>query len=151
MLAAQHGKGRTMKPMAILVQAGAMRLSKAAGFLAAAVVLSMAHAGTAHAQMINPFGGYNGPTLSNEDYKIAGSAVSKLLNEQPPKLGSTADWSNPATGNHGTLTLLDVYTSKGMPCRKVKGDVIYGKTSSAPRSNTLSACQVPGGQWKTTE
>jgi len=137
-----------MNATAILVQAGAMRrLSKTACLLAAALAVS---AGAAHAQMINPFGRYTGPTLSKDDYNIAGGVVSKLLNEQPPKLGSTADWSNPATGNHGTFTLLDIYTSKGMPCRKVKGDVVYGKTSAHPRSTTLSACQVPSGQWKAT-
>ncbi len=48
MPAVQYGKGRTMQPNAVLVQAGAMRLSKAAGLLAAAVVLSMAHAGAAY-------------------------------------------------------------------------------------------------------
>ncbi len=137
-----------MKATAILVQAGALRrLAKTACVLAAALALS---SGAAHAQMINPFGGYNGPTLNNGDYKIAGGVVSRLLNEQPPKLGSTADWKNPATGNQGTFTLLEVYTSKGLPCRKVKSDVTYGKTSAHPRSTTLSACQVPGGQWKTT-
>jgi surface antigen len=103
----------------------------------------------AQAQMINPFGKYNGPTLGKEDYKLARQAVGKLLNEKPPTVGDSETWHNAASGNHGKFTILDIFTSKGMPCRKVNDSVSYGKVGSAPRSFTLDVCKLPSGEWKT--
>jgi surface antigen len=105
-------------------------------------------AAPAHAQMINPFLGYKGPTLTQQDYKIAGEVVGKLLNEKPPTVGNAESWSNPASGNSGKFTILDIFTKDNMPCRKVKADTVYAKGANRERSFTLDACQVPDGKWK---
>jgi surface antigen len=99
--------------------------------------------------MINPFGKYNGPTLGKEDYKLAREAVGELLNETTPAVGGYDTWSNSASGNHGKFTILEIFTSKGMPCRKVNAYISYGKAGSAPRSFTLNVCKLPSGEWKT--
>jgi surface antigen len=148
-----YEKGKAMKPMAIFVKTGgrgrAKPLSRLACLLLAGGLLSAAGGVAAQAQMLRPFAGYNGPTLKQDDYNVAGGVVTKLLNEKPAQVGHYEDWNNPASGNHGKFTILSVFTSKNMPCRKVKADVIYASANSHPRSFTLDACQIPTGEWKT--
>jgi surface antigen len=138
-----------MQPKTVFIRTNGRSLSKLAVLLLAGGMFTISHASAAKAQMVNPFGGYTGPTLNKDDYNLAGGVVTKLLNEKPAAAGRSENWSNPVSGNHGTFTILSIFTSKGMPCRKVKGDVIYGKANSHPRSITLDACQIPSGQWKT--
>lgn len=145
-------KGKTVKPMKILVKTETRRaahVSRLALVLVAGGLLATASSTAAKAQMINPFGFYNGPALSQEDYAQGRIAAGKLLNEKPAEVGRYEDWSNPASGNHGKLTILSLFTTQNMPCRKVKADIIYGKAGTGPRSFTLDACQLPNGQWKT--
>ncbi len=127
----------------------AVRLTKLAFVLAVGGSLNIACSAGAKAQMITPFPGYHGPTMSKEDYKLANVAVDKLLNEKPPEIGRYETWSNPASGNHGKYTILNIFTSNGMDCRKVSSDVVYGEVGVAPRSFTLDACKLPTGEWKT--
>jgi surface antigen len=146
----RHEKGREMKPMKILVKTRMTpRLFRLASLLAAGGLAATISATAAQAQMVNPFGTYNGPTLSTQDYDQARVVAVKLLNETPPEVGRYESWTNPASGNHGKFTILSIFTSQGMPCRKVKADVTYSKPGSHPRSFTLDACQIPSGQWKT--
>lgn len=109
--------------------------------------LTIASSEAAKAQMINPYGRYNGPTLGKEDYRLANRAVEHLLNENPPTVGAYDTWHNSASGNHGKFTILELFTSNSMPCRKVKSSTYYQR-SGAYRSFTLDVCKVPGGDWK---
>jgi hypothetical protein len=104
-------------------------------------------AGAAQAQLINPFGVNNGTLLTANDYKLGGAAAKKLLAD-PPAVGRYETWSNPVSGNRGELTIMEISTSKDMPCRKVKSHIIYKKAGALPRDVTLDACQVPSGEWK---
>jgi hypothetical protein len=122
---------------------------KLALLLMVAGSLAIVSCETAEAQMINPFGKYNGPTLGKEDYKLAREAVDELLNEKMPTIGGYDTWSNSASGNHGKFTILEIFTSKGMPCRKVNAYISYHKAGSTPRSFTLNVCKLPSGEWKT--
>ncbi len=116
--------------------------------VALGLLLLAALAAPAQAQ-INPFGSYKGPVLSAGDYKAAGPVVVKLLNEKPAVTGSTAAWSNPASGNSGTFTIDSLFTADNMPCRKVTAHVNYARTPGQyPRGFSLDACQLPDGQWK---
>lgn len=114
----------------------------------AGLVLAGLGAAPAHAQMINPFLGYRGPTLTQEDFRIAGGVVNTLLNEKPPTVGRSENWSNSASGNSGKFTILDIFTKDNMPCRKVRSDVTHARGSNRERSFTLDACQIPSGKWK---
>jgi surface antigen len=122
---------------------------KAALLLIAAGSLAVASSQAAEAQMINPFGKYNGPTLGKEDYKLADEAVGTLLNEKTPTVGAYNTWSNSASGNRGKFTVLEIFTSNGMPCRKVNESISYRKAGSAQRSFILDLCKLPSGEWKT--
>src|ERR1700744_6122949 len=108
--------------------------------------LAIASANIAKAQMINPFGKYNGPTLGKEDYRLARDSLDALLNEKVPAVGGEGTWRNAASGNQGKFTILEIFASQGMPCRKVREDISYGKAGSAPRSFTLDFCKVPNGE-----
>jgi surface antigen len=101
----------------------------------------------AKAQMINPFGFYNGPTLGEQDYKLALEALQTLLSEKPPIIGGFDTWSNSDSGNHGKFTILELFTSKEMPCRKVNANFFF-RNSGFTRSFTLNFCELPSGEWK---
>lgn len=135
----------------VKLRAGKMpvRLIKLAFVLAVGGSLNVAYSAGAKAQMITPFPGYRGPTMGEEDYKLANIAVGKLLNDKPPAIGRYETWSNPASGTHGKYTILDIFTLKGMDCRKVSSDVVFDEVGVAPRSFTLDACKLPTGEWKT--
>jgi surface antigen len=127
------------------------KLSRLAWLAALGGTLALSGAPAAQAQLSYIFGTTSGPRLSDEDYKIASAAVVKLLNETPAAVGRFEHWSNPASGNHGKLTIQSLYTMNNMPCRKVSSYVVYNaKSGLAPRTTVLGACQVPSGEWKTT-
>jgi surface antigen len=146
-------RGINMKLIATSAKSDAKKVVvgelKAALLLIAAGSLAGSSSQTAEAQMINPFGKYNGPTLGKEDYKLADEAVGALLNEKTPTVGAYNTWSNSASGNRGKFTVLEIFTSNGMPCRKVNESISYHKAGPAPRSFTLDLCKLPSGEWKT--
>ena len=124
-----------------------VRELKLALLLVVAGSLAMVSSRTANAQMINPFGFYSGPTLGKQDYKLAREALEPLLNEKPPVVGDHDTWNNSASGNHGKFTILEIFTSQEMPCRKVNADISYHRSEST-RSFVLNFCRLPGGEWK---
>jgi hypothetical protein len=111
-----------------------------------ACALVLAHAGAAQAQIINPFGVNNNTNLTSDDYKFGRAALDTLLAE-PPAIGRYEDWSNPASGNKGKLTIISIFTKNGMPCRKVKSYIVYRKKGAAPSTLVLDVCETPAG-WK---
>jgi hypothetical protein len=124
-----------------------LRGVKLALLLIVAASLETASSRTVNAQMINPFGFYRGPTLGKQDYKLAREALDTLLNEKPPVVGDHDTWNNSASGNHGKFTILEIFTSQKMPCRKVNADISYRRSEST-RSFVLNFCRLPGGEWK---
>lgn len=111
-----------------------------AGFLA------FAHANSAQAQIINPFGVNNGNQLTKDDFALGRAAVAKLLADSPA-VGRYEDWSNPATGNHGRLTITDIYTQNSMPCRKLDSLITFSKKGASPNTLVIDVCQTSAG-WK---
>ena len=138
-----------MKRMAaeVNVKKIVVRGLKLALLLGVAGSLAMVGSRTANAQMINPFGSYRGPTLGKQDYKLAREALETLLNEKPPIVGDYDRWSNSDSGNHGKFTILEIFTSQDMPCRKVNADISYRRSGST-RSFMLNFCRLSGGEWK---
>jgi hypothetical protein len=108
--------------------------------------LAFAHANAAQAQIINPFGVNNGNQLTKGDFALGRAAVAKLLSDSPA-VGRYEDWSNPATGNHGRLTITSIYTQTGMPCRKLDSLIEFSKKGAAPNSLVIDVCKSSTG-WK---
>jgi surface antigen len=118
-------------------------ITSAGGVAAALVFVSIAHA-----QLLNPFPGYRGPVMNDQDMKLARSALQTLLNQEPATAGKTETWSNPADGRHGSLTMAGSFRYNHMDCRTVHSSVSYPDWAT-PRKFTFKLCRTPQGEWKT--
>jgi surface antigen len=102
----------------------------------------------AHAQ-VNPFRGYKGPALSKEDLASAQAATKKLLTEDQAQVGKSEDWTGPASGNTGSISVQKTFQRKGMECRALRSEVHYKKSpSSSPKILNLNVCRNKTGEWK---
>lgn len=113
--------------------------------LALAIVSALALISPASAQ-INPFA-RGGSGISNDDAKYIEQASSKLYKTDNPVVGASEKWSNPGTGNSGTVTLTQVYEKDGMPCRKLRHRISL-KGQKDPQVYIFSRCRVKSGEWK---
>jgi len=93
----------------------------------------------------------NAIPLTKQDYAEMASAAQPLLNDDTVPIGTARDWSNAASGNHGTITLLGRfeydYQGSKLPCRKLKYHVV-GKAPVEPYNLELNRCKVADGSWK---
>ena len=71
------------------------------------------------------------------DTKICGRSV-----------GATASWSNPDSGNYGTVTLVRKYSANGRPCESIGYTLATRKMPVAPEHYRLNSCLQPNGQWR---
>ncbi len=121
----------------------ALRLS----LLTAAVIVAGTHS---HAAGLNPFGP-TGLPLNHQDYAAMKSAADPLRNDDSLPIGTTRDWSNPASGNSGTVTLLERfqydYQGGKLPCRKLKYRIVL-RNHSDPYNLALNFCRLAAGGWK---
>jgi len=114
------------------------------GVLAAAL-LSAVITQSAIAQ-VNPFG-RSGVELTAEDLQMLKSAGSKLYEGETAEVGTVESWSNPQSGNSGTIKLIDLTEYKGMPCRRLQHDIAI-KNVADPFRYVVDRCQTPSGEWK---
>ncbi len=99
---------------------------------------------------VNPFRTSRiGSGLSDQDLQMMGDAGARLYQHDTVAAGAKDQWSNPASGNSGTLTVLQSFTRHGMACRKVRYN-IHLRARSTPRSYTVNWCKTPSGAWKIT-
>jgi surface antigen len=97
---------------------------------------------------VNPF--YNqepGPGLHGDDWALMHAAAARLYRQEQVAAGAATRWSNPKTGDSGTVTVLQSFKQNGMACRKVRYDIRLGGT---PGSNlyTVNWCRIASGEWK---
>lgn len=114
---------------------------------AGGLVVALSLAPSVHAQLLNPFPGYRGPVMNDQDRNLAREALRRLLNQDPAIVGKTEMWSNPADRRHGTLTMGASFHHNGMDCRTVQSSMSYPDWAT-PRKFTLKLCRTPGGEWK---
>lgn len=71
-----------------------------------------------------------------------------FLNEP---VGSHTSWQNPATGSHGTTTIIETYTDpKGRPCKKFNQRIVL-KGEPATQVVEGTACRQQGGDWEVVD
>ena len=104
-------------------------------------------ASCANAQ-INPFRGYNGPTLSKEDLATGRAATQKLLTEDEAQVGRSEHWSGKTSGNAGSISVERAFKRQGMECRALRMDVLYKDKPGTPRTFNLNVCRLQTGEWK---
>ncbi len=93
----------------------------------------------------------NAIPLTKQDYAAMAAAAQPLLNDDSLPIGTTREWRNAASGNHGAIELVErfVYDYQGskLPCRKLKYHV-DGKAPIQPYNLELNRCKVADGSWK---
>jgi surface antigen len=114
---------------------------------AAGLVAALAFSPAAQAQLLNPFPGYRGPVMNDQDRKLARDALQVLLDQDEAAIGREETWSNPADGRRGSLTMAGSFHRNGMDCRTVRSSVLFQERAS-PRNFTFRLCHTPSGVWK---
>jgi hypothetical protein len=114
----------------------------------ASVVVACAHAAWAFG--LNPFG-RSGLPLTAEDFQVMALAEAPLLSDDSIPLASSRDWSNPSSGNGGTITLQrrfeTTFEGNDLPCRTLSYRIRIANRANA-RNFTLDRCRVADGSWK---
>ena len=104
-------------------------------------------ANQAHAQ-INPFrSNRTGATLSATDLDLLEDSVRRLNTNSQLQVGAQDQWSNPATGSHGTSAVTKIFTSGKRPCHAMHQE-ISPEGSTPPKSYDLTWCLASDGKWK---
>ncbi len=90
-------------------------------------------------------------SLTAEDYRELAAAYQPLLNDDTVPIGTTKEWSNPKSENHGTVQLVKRFeiTFEGaqLPCRALRYHIIL-KDNADPYNVRLNRCKVADGTWK---
>ena len=80
---------------------------------------------------------------TDQDWDMLFAAAAEALNSGVS--GTQSEWSNPATGHHGTVTALDGFEHQGMQCRNARFMNSAGAESAVSRHKL---CKVADGSWK---
>lgn len=89
------------------------------------------------------------PKLTRSDIAIVRKLVRQKLTGKPN--GTTLSWNNPESKNSGTVTLLDMFESRGRDCRSVRYVVIPGPKQASYATSAryvLTSCRLPDGTWQ---
>ncbi len=95
---------------------------------------------------INPFQSSR-TGLRGDDLTLMSAAASQLYQQDTVTNGAEDHWSNPKTGNSGTVTVLQSFEKAGMACRKVRY-VIRLRHVTGQRIYTVNWCKTASGEWK---
>ena len=99
---------------------------------------------TAEAQ-VNPFG--DSLDLKDSDVALLQAAASTLFQDDHARIGQTETWSNPETGNSGTVSLLQLFEHAGMPCRRLRHH-IKQRGHADQITYQFARCRTSDGSWK---
>ena len=109
---------------------------------AATLALLLLTAGSAQAQLL--FGSRLGQAhYEGDDTKIIMKVGADMLRNASD--GESRPWSNPQTGNSGTITVLRSYTRGQMPCRDTQ---VNSQLKDRNVVNVLPVRQIADGSWK---
>jgi surface antigen len=86
--------------------------------------------------------------LTKHDLEIIHLTVDQQVHGKP--VGTTASWSNPGSGNFGTIKLLKRYSPGSRTCEAVEYTLATRKMAVPPEHYTLNSCLQPDGAWKIT-
>jgi len=97
---------------------------------------------------ISPFSrGPNAQRLSEADRQMLWETTGALNADASAKAGSSRSWTNPASGNAGSVSIARVFESNGMPCHQLHYAITMANLP-VPQLYDLSWCRVAGGAWK---
>lgn len=114
--------------------------------LRAALVLAALVMASPSAHAADPFK-RSGFRMDASDYALLGAAAEKLYLDDGVEVGSVEAWTNPETGNHGTVRLVGKHEYQGMPCRRLQHDIEL-KRGRDPYRFVLDRCRTNDEEWK---
>jgi surface antigen len=98
---------------------------------------------------MNPFGP-SGMPLTDKDFAAMAAVADPMLNDETVPIGTSKSWSNPVSGNKGTITLEGRFTydyqGSKLPCRKLRYHTVI-KNYSDPYNLRLNRCRTANGDW----
>ena len=101
-------------------------------------------AGAAQAQLLPTW--ETNITLTQQDLDMIHNAVTGQIHGKP--VGTTASWSNPASGNSGTVRLAKKLVQNNQKCEEIEYIVRSGGTPSYSEHYHFTSCLQPDGTWK---
>jgi surface antigen len=84
-------------------------------------------------------------TLTQDDLDLIHRTVDTQIHGEP--VGTTASWSNPNTGNAGTIKLVRKFRKGNLRCEQVAYTVTTTKKAVEPEHYGFNSCLTPEG-WK---
>ena len=110
------------------------------------VCVAVAMSGAAHADRSRGNYGWLAETpiskYNKDDKKLLHDAAMEIVAGEP---GLQRTWENPATGHHGTLTLIAVFNmADGTPCRQVR---VQNYAKGLSGDSKVSVCKHPTRGW----
>jgi surface antigen len=122
----------------------AAKLCRRAASVSSLIALLVFATTSAPAQ-VNPFGKAGG-NLTNEDWAQLNAAKAKVLAE-PAAVGTKGSWTNPKSGNSGSIDITKAFNHGDLPCRSVKY-VFHLKTQKQQGTYLMNECKTADGSWK---
>ena len=101
-------------------------------------------AGSAQAQLLPTWETHI--TLTQQDLDMIRGAVTHEVHGK--LVGTTASWSNPASGNTGAIKLVKKLTWKNQQCEDIEYTVRSGGTPVYTEHYHFTSCLQPDGSWK---
>jgi hypothetical protein len=98
---------------------------------------------------MNPFGP-SGLPLTAKDFAAMAAVADPLMEDEAVPIGTSRSWSNPTSGNQGTITLEGRFTydyqGSKLPCRKLRYHTMI-KNYSDPYNLRINRCRTANGDW----
>jgi surface antigen len=85
-------------------------------------------------------------TLTQQDLDMIRGAVTNQVHGKP--VGTTASWSNPASGNSGSIRLVRKLTRQNQQCEEIEYTVRSKGPSIYSEHYHFTSCLQPDGTWK---
>ncbi len=84
--------------------------------------------------------------LTRQDLDMIRQTVDGQVHGKP--VGTTAKWSNPASGNSGKISLVKKFTRNNQQCETLDYRLATKRRPARPEHYVLSSCLQPDGQWR---
>jgi surface antigen len=94
---------------------------------------------------VSPFG--DSLDLEAEDIEMLKAAAAALFANDDARIGDTKTWSNPASGNTGSASLVKTFEHQGLPCKRVQ-HVIQQKGRADQVIYQFARCRTSDGTWQ---
>jgi surface antigen len=105
-------------------------------------------AAPAAAQYMGPLWETNVP-LTRADLDMIETTLAQQIHGHPA--GTTVRWQDPASGNSGKITLLQVFEQSGGRCERIQYHN-YSPKKWLPNDHfTLTSCRQPDGSWRLSD